>query len=655
MEWIGFTKQIDEETGKVTWKLKDGIQRIHLIAGALGLIVGLKLIKGIKGLITGSSRLGQLLGTGGLYTTLKKLLEPIKILGAKDGLKYIFMTAKESRGKFLPVAGKVAGVLGGIVGVILGSSGVYNAFKQLRKEGELGKDELLKYNVALLEVVGGASAIGFVLGGPMGALIGALTGVVIAGASAWKGYDDALTEMAEKDLFGSIHISTEEWTEIIKNSAPEVENLSTKLDTLNEKLKTHADAFSQSQDALDLYGIKYGQLGQEISEEDAPKILDAIKTMGDESTKIIDESTDFTLSIWGKTFGEMDTISEDEEKDILNSIVNYSSKQKAEIKTAQDNISTTYQNAINTRGYLTDQEYTYIQEQLAKIRTLTESEMTKNQSNIEYYKKLFADKNGKLDKESYNNFNKALKGYEDEQLGIIEENYNIRLKSAQELYDKGAIGEEKYNKMTKTAYNERKKETENLRKNLDGIQDGVYKDLAKKYEKIEKKTDDTSKRQKKIIEGVFKNINIDDSEMIKKFADIGTRAGSMCMTNIERELNKGTIRIDVDVKSKGKSEFGTLKFSSRGYATGGLPPVGQLFVANEKGPELVGQIGGQSFVANQNQMIELLDRKIGNAQNNSRPQIYNIYLDESHKIGTYTLEQLQGMAKTNGKPITIGY
>ena len=35
-------------------------------------------------------------------------------------------------------------------------------------------------------------------------------------------------------------------------------------------------------------------------------------------------------------------------------------------------------------------------------------------------------------------------------------------------------------------------------------------------------------------------------------------------------------------------------------------------------------------------------------------QVYNIYLDEEHKIGAYTLEQLQNMAISNGKPITIG-
>ena len=93
------------------------------------------------------------------------------------------------------------------------------------------------------------------------------------------------------------------------------------------------------------------------------------------------------------------------------------------------------------------------------------------------------------------------------------------------------------------------------------------------------------------------------------------------------------------------------EYTIKAYASGGLPPVGQLFMANEKGPELVGQVGGQSFVANQNQVFDLLDKKIGSA--NKGTQVYNIYLDQDHKIGTYTLEQLQQMAKSNGKPLSI--
>ena len=40
-----------------------------------------------------------------------------------------------------------------------------------------------------------------------------------------------------------------------------------------------------------------------------------------------------------------------------------------------------------------------------------------------------------------------------------------------------------------------------------------------------------------------------------------------------------------------------------GYASGGFPDTGELFVAREAGPELVGTIGGKTSVANNDQIV----------------------------------------------------
>jgi hypothetical protein len=41
-----------------------------------------------------------------------------------------------------------------------------------------------------------------------------------------------------------------------------------------------------------------------------------------------------------------------------------------------------------------------------------------------------------------------------------------------------------------------------------------------------------------------------------------------------------------------------------GYASGGFPEVGQMFLARESGPELVGTIGQRTAVANNSQIVE---------------------------------------------------
>ncbi len=49
------------------------------------------------------------------------------------------------------------------------------------------------------------------------------------------------------------------------------------------------------------------------------------------------------------------------------------------------------------------------------------------------------------------------------------------------------------------------------------------------------------------------------------------------------------------------------------YAEGGFPAEGSLFIANEQGPELVGQMGNQSAVANSGQIVDGIARGVANA------------------------------------------
>lgn len=40
------------------------------------------------------------------------------------------------------------------------------------------------------------------------------------------------------------------------------------------------------------------------------------------------------------------------------------------------------------------------------------------------------------------------------------------------------------------------------------------------------------------------------------------------------------------------------------YAEGGFPSVGEMFIARESGPEMIGTMGGHSAVANNDQIVE---------------------------------------------------
>lgn len=58
---------------------------------------------------------------------------------------------------------------------------------------------------------------------------------------------------------------------------------------------------------------------------------------------------------------------------------------------------------------------------------------------------------------------------------------------------------------------------------------------------------------------------------------------------------------------------GKLSFKNLGYATGGFPEEGQMFIANEKGPELVGNIGSSTAVVNNQQIVDSVSIGVANA------------------------------------------
>ena len=142
---------------------------------------------------------------------------------------------------------------------------------------------------------------------------------------------------------------------------------------------------------------------------------------------------------------------------------------------------------------------------------------------------------------------------------------------------------------------------------------------------------------------------------------------------VQKYINKGKYSINVDAKIKTVDFVGNIgntaidiinsMFKKDGgiydgkswrpipqYAQG-TPNSGQLFFANERGAELVAHIGGQTFVANQNQVMGMAKREMSKSNGT---EIFNIYLDRDKKLATYTLDELKNMARSNGKPMTIG-
>ena len=632
LDWLGFT---------------DGsYKNLKLIAGILGVIVGgallTKLLKkalGVTSLITLS---------GNKLTWLGKIVKSLKTEGWSATIAKITSKLKV----LLPVLGKIAGSIAGIVAVILGTRGAYKAMKDLGKGAEEANKSLGKLaGNALLSTGGGALVGALITGSGVGAGIGAAIGLVTSLTAAIIGYKKGLTELAKSKVFGDLSVSQGQWTSILEQSLGSVQRYTGALASVKSSMEQNYSTFQTSIDQLGFYGLKFSTLGIQISETDAVKIRESIQSLGDSAIQVVDSSTQYVTGVLSKYWEDAGTMTAEERQKELQSLIQSGEDKKTKISAIQNDISAVYDKGIKERGYLTETEKNYIAEQLRKIEEMTNSSASLAETNMEYYKNRFKNKSLKLDEQSYEEYLNARKAYEKTRLEEIDKAYNI---DYNRLVEQGKLTTEEHKKIDNTRSAARQK----LKDELAEIDKGVYKDLANHYADIYNLTDKESKEQKKVIEGVFKNIKIEDKEIIEKYADLGGRTCKAFVKEFDKKLKKSKIELKITAKDDllkntnvngARVNMSVSSWTER--ANGGLPPVGQLFVANEKGPELIGHIGGQSFVANQNQMMELLDKKIGKAGSmNNATFIIQV---GSKEVARTVLTDLQDMAKSNGKPITI--
>lgn len=117
-------------------------------------------------------------------------------------------------------------------------------------------------------------------------------------------------------------------------------------------------------------------------------------------------------------------------------------------------------------------------------------------------------------------------------------------------------------------------------------------------------------------------------------------------------LGKGT-NIDSNQLDELKNpKVDPISMSTEGFASGGFPSMGQMFIAREAGPELVGTIGGRNAVVNNNQIVESVSsgvyKAVKSALKGGSESIIQVFIG-NEQLDEYILKsQQRRMLKTNG-------
>lgn len=92
------------------------------------------------------------------------------------------------------------------------------------------------------------------------------------------------------------------------------------------------------------------------------------------------------------------------------------------------------------------------------------------------------------------------------------------------------------------------------------------------------------------------------------------------------------------------------------FAEGGFPETGQLFVAREAGPELVGRINGKTAVANNDQIVTGISSGVYNAVRsamqgnggNGNMNIHATFVMDGEVVGKQVIKYHNGVVKRTG-------
>lgn len=220
---------------------------------------------------------------------------------------------------------------------------------------------------------------------------------------------------------------------------------------------------------------------------------------------------------------------------------------------------------------------------------------------------------------------------------VKKEQYNALLS----LLDKYGI--DKKSKDGKRYVSELKEAQKNGTEQGQKYIDSLAKKISKDSSKVTNEVDKTSKNSKKQFESHQAEFKVDTksaTNALNKY--IGSIPDSKAM------------RLDLKTDKK-KFKIGNFAFDIDFRAGGGFPDTGQMFIAREAGPELVGRIGRRTAVANNDQIVQGIASAVRSAMigaNNpngggtTRITVQNVL--NGRAIGESVIEYHNGKVKQTG-------
>jgi len=449
-----------------------------------------------------------------------------------------------------------------------------------------------------------------------------------------------------KEALDGTKTGAEEMADVVEETASTTQTAMSNIGTAGqEHLGSVTEAAENAGVALDNLGTGGNDLESELQGALSQIYSDADKYIGGVVGSVSEAKQSFeNLSQSGK----------DTSSSVVGSFGNLQSGVTREITTAAENAtskSNEMKSEVTSDNRELDQDTA---EKFAAIRETIRSEMNRAadiagmKSKTIKREALSAFKDLASDSVPYF---ESLRGTVDEQLGEVVKIVENSARAIKEAFD--GIGEE-------------------IARNFSGTETAVRREMGDFQAIGSDKARDVANAFQNIsytIAGHFADVTSRVANTLTGMYDVGRNA-AQAFANGLRSVHIDTPHLVTTSYSEyviGDSRITVPNLSVQWYARGGFPPNGQLFMAGENGPEMVGQMGSRNAVVNNEQIVDgirdgvydgimsaLADSQSGGGDNGRAPE-FHIYLGGkgSREITDFVVDDINSRVRATGKPVLL--
>lgn len=582
------------------------------------------LLKAIATIAVGSGILYALLGPAGLVIGVG-----VGIVAMLTSISSSILNgADPSSGKIL-ISGIVASLLGAVPGFFLGGPlgaaigfaltlGIVFSVTSVMAEisGQIdssSKEAVVNKTLSALSVGLAGAGIGFVIGGPIGAAVGFIIGTTV-------------TFMLQEAA-----ISFGEWYQNISGVLDGIDVLGEGVsEVTREKMQPFLDSIQELDTQMKT--LKFGNI--EIDES----IVSNTRSIMSDISQAIKDGLDADKNGAAESIEKLkNLLGEDMYSSIIESSNQYYDNAANQVDEYNSRINEIMQNAADEKRAITSTEWTEINKIQSDMQNLGIKTISDTQVEYETIMRNLKDNSVHISLEQSSEIIKNAISTKDETIKAAEDQYSRTLLEAEKMYEAGAINSEQYQAIKDAALTAKNETIQAATEQYQSIYDTTVEKLGETSKYIDLETGDIKSKwtvfwedvetgwnnmwdavskgwedfKKSFKQGWFDfwygigNFFIDIWNGIVSALELAANGIIDILNSISIDIPEtpftDAMHIGFNLSPVSFDRAPHLKVPT--FASGGFPENGDLFFANESGPELVGRIGNRTAVANGDQIV----------------------------------------------------